>query len=63
MLTCLIWMDSEFLTTLRALMHDHFVNISLALLSNLTKFTYSYTGLMAAPIVAAMHGKYWFMAA
>ena len=56
-------MDSEFLTTLRALMHDHFVNISLALLSNLTKFTYSYTGLMAAPIVAAMHGKYWFMAA
>jgi len=32
MLNCLIWIESEFLTTLRALMPDHFVNISLALL-------------------------------
>ena len=55
--TCLIWVESEILTTLRALTHDHFGNISLALLSDLTMFTYSYTDLTAAPIVAALHGR------
>jgi len=57
MLTYLIWIDSEFLTTLRALMHDHFVNKSLALLSSLTMLKYSYTDLTAGPIVTAMHGR------